>query len=146
MRQVERMRVRWPDFRVVERDRQFVCWEGQLRPLSQCYGVRISLRRRRCRGQGVDTVLAEVQVIDPLLRRRAEDPRALIPHVYSNPENPKRPLLCLYDPETNEWQAGCVVASTIVPWTIDWLACYEGWLATGRWAGGGRHPNGTFDV
>ena len=80
------------------------------------------------------------------LRRRAEDPQALIPHVYSNLENPKRPLLCLYDPEMNEWHAGCVVASTIVPWTIDWLACYEGWLATGRWAGGGRHPNGMFDV
>ena len=31
------------------------------------------------------------------------------------------------------------VARIIVPWTIDWLACYEGWLATGEWTGGGRH-------
>ena len=30
---------------------------------------------------------------------------------------------------------------TIVPWTIDWLACYEGWLATGEWAGGGIHTD-----
>ena len=146
MRQVERMRVRWPGFRVVERDRRSACWEGQLRPLSQRYGVRISLRRRCCRAQRVDILQESVRVVDPVLRRRAEDPRGPIPHVYLNPEDPERPSLCLYDPETNEWHAGCTVANTIVPWTIDWLACYEGWLATGRWAGGGKHPDGTFDV
>jgi len=32
-----------------------------------------------------------------------------------------------------------LIALTTVPWAADWLACYEGWLATGRWHGGGRH-------
>ena len=31
------------------------------------------------------------------------------------------------------------IASTTVPWALDWLACYELWLMTGRWTGGGRH-------
>jgi hypothetical protein len=25
-----------------------------------------------------------------------------------------------------------LIALTTVPWAADWLACYEGWLATGR--------------
>jgi len=53
---------------------------------------------------------------------------------------PERPILCLYDPATNEWSPDKAIAKTIIPWTIDWLACYEGWLATGEWTGGGRHP------
>ena len=146
MRQVERMRVRWPDFQVVERSRSFACWEGPLRPLSQSYRVRISLQRQRRKGQGEDVLQSRIQVLDPLLRRREEGPRREIPHVYRNTEDPERPHLCLFDPENNEWHAGCVVADTIVPWTIDWLASYEGWLATGRWAGGGRHPDGTVDA
>ncbi|MYD87819.1 MAG: hypothetical protein F4018_15215 [Acidobacteria bacterium] len=28
----------------------------------------------------------------------------------------------------------------IVPWTSEWLACYEIWLATGKWLGGGTTP------
>ena len=146
MRQVERMRVRWPDFQVAERNRSFACWEGPLRPLSQRYRVRISLQRQRRRGQGEDVLQSRIQVLDPLLRRREEGQRREIPHVYRNTEDPERPRLCLFDPETNEWHARCVVADTIVPWTIDWLASYEGWLATGRWVGGGRHPDGTVDA
>lgn len=146
MRQIERMRARWPDFRVVERNRRLACWEGTIRPLSQSYRIQISLHRLRQHWPSVDLLREDVRVIDPLLRRRAEDPQRQIPHVYSVPGDPERPRLCLHDPETNEWHAGCVVANTIVPWTIDWLGCYEGWLATGRWAGGGRHPDGTFDV
>jgi len=145
-RQVDRMRVRWPGFRVVDRGRRFACWEGQLRPLSQRYRVLVSLLRGRCPGQHADLLWPNVWVVDPVLRCRAEDPHGQIPHVYPNPEDPDRPSLCLYDPETNEWHAGSVVANTIVPWTIDWLACYEGWRATGRWAGGGRHSDGTFDA
>ena len=146
MRQVERMRVRWPDFRVVVRNRRFACWKGTLRPLAQIYWIQISLLRIRHGGTRADEIREEVRVIDPLLRRRAENPQEQVPHVYSIPGDPERLRLCLYDPEKTEWHAGCVVANTIVPWTIDWLACYEGWLATGRWVGGGRHPDGTFDV
>ena len=146
MEQIRRMHTRWPDFRVVERNSSFACWEGTVQPLSQSYQIRISLTRDRQGGRAADMLREDVRVIDPLLRRRAADPKVPIPHIYSIPDDPERPRLCLHDPETNEWHAGRVVAGTIVPWTIDWLACYEGWLATGRWAGGGRHPDGTFDV
>ena len=26
-----------------------------------------------------------------------------------------------------------------VPWTIEWLAAYEGWRTTGQWTASGRH-------
>ncbi|ADJ23865.1 hypothetical protein Hden_2064 [Hyphomicrobium denitrificans ATCC 51888] len=32
-----------------------------------------------------------------------------------------------------------LLSETTVKWTIDWLACYDGWRATGKWAGSGRH-------
>jgi hypothetical protein len=31
------------------------------------------------------------------------------------------------------------IAETIAPWAMDWIACYELWLMTGVWTGGGRH-------
>jgi hypothetical protein len=49
------------------------------------------------------------------------------------------PVLCLFDPSACEWTPCDLLAETTVPWTIDWLACYEGWRATGEWTGGGRH-------
>jgi hypothetical protein len=47
--------------------------------------------------------------------------------------------LCLFDAEANEWTPFHMIAETTIPWTLDWLACYEGWRATGAWTGGGRH-------
>ena len=55
---------------------------------------------------------------------------------------PEQPVLCLYDPLKREWRPVDAISDTIVPWTIDWLACYEVWLATGRWTGG-RKASGT---
>lgn len=49
-------------------------------------------------------------------------------------------LTPLYDPAKDEWDHSMLISETIVPWTLDWLACYELWLMTGRWTGGGRHP------
>uniref|UniRef100_UPI0031016DE1 hypothetical protein n=1 Tax=Neorhizobium sp. EC2-8 TaxID=3129230 RepID=UPI0031016DE1 len=31
------------------------------------------------------------------------------------------------------------ISKKIVPWTLDWLACYEDWLLSGIWHGGGQH-------
>ena len=91
---------------------------------------------------GVAVPDVEVIVVNPLLRLRARNQGDPIPHHYLNRVDPHRPILCLYDPDAEEWCATDLVAETIIPWTVDWLACYEGWLATGRWAGGGRHPEG----
>jgi len=33
-----------------------------------------------------------------------------------------------------------LIADTTVPWTAEWLANYEVWLATGEWHGGGEWP------
>jgi hypothetical protein len=42
--------------------------------------------------------------------------------------------------EMYEWTVGMSIANTIVPWTSEWLAHYEIWLATGDWQGGGEWP------
>ncbi len=40
-----------------------------------------------------------------------------------------------YDPREAEWGPGHSIAETIIPWAVSWLACYEGWRATGEWTG-----------
>lgn len=139
-RQVKRMLDEWPRFQVVEQARQFVCWEGPLHPLSQQHDIRISLFRERGRGRGSYRLSPQVIVLNPALHHRKDDPNDPIPHLYRNRTDPAHPMLCLYRPYTREWHAGCCFADTIVPWTSEWLACYEIWLATGKWLGGGTTP------
>ncbi len=139
-KQIESMRRKWPDFRVLQRTSQIAYWEGKLRPLSQVYTVRIFFYRERKNYRAEISSSTHVTVIDPLLRQRIEDPDEPIPHHYPNQRCPEQPILCLHDPDAHEWDHSRPIAQTIVPWTIDWLACYEGWLATGEWTGGGRHP------
>lgn len=70
------------------------------------------------------------RVRDPILQPR---PGASgLPHVYTGDE------LCLYLP--GEWNPAMSIGHTILPWASEWLFHYEMWLATGKWAGGGRHP------
>ncbi len=57
-----------------------------------------------------------------------------LPHVYEGDK------LCLFDPKKGEWNHDKFIADTIIPWTSLWLFYYEGWLYTGCWQGGGRHP------
>lgn len=60
------------------------------------------------------------------------------PHHYGIDKAKKRVDLCLY-------RGGCqfntrkLLAETVVPWAIEWLLHYEGWLTTGAWHGGGEH-------
>lgn len=138
-KQAEIMRRAHPRFKVLRRTHWWVLWEGPLRPLSQTYKVQVLLQRDQNRKKSAPARFPRVIVIDPLLCRRVENPSEPIPHHYPNQEHPELPFLCLYDPDTQEWHPGRSVAQTIIPWTIDWLACYEGWLATGKWTGGGRH-------
>lgn len=138
-RQAELMRRNWPTFKIIRRTRWLVVWEATLCPLSQTYTVQVLLEREKNYNRSDIPPIPQVTVISPLLRGRSENPSDPIPHHYPNPEFPELPILCLYDPDTREWHPGLSVAHTIVPWSIDWLACYEGWLATGEWTGGGRH-------
>ena len=139
--QVQSMRRTWPSFRILAQLGWYATCEGQIRPLSQLYRIRIAL----CLGRDLDNVrilphIPRVTVVDPLLRQRATEPVDPLPHHYPNRSCPEKPILCLYDPAEDEWRFSDAVADTTVPWAIDWLACYEGWLATGEWTGGGRHP------
>jgi hypothetical protein len=74
--------------------------------------------------------------LEPQWRAREEAP---LPHVFFDAKDITLSALCLFDPDKAEWDPNDLIADTTVPWTVDWLACYEGWLATGRWHGGGRH-------
>ena len=131
------MRKKWPGFCVLKWTSRLAHWRGRLQPISQVYLIDIYYRLKRHTGRATFS-LPQVTVVQPLLHRRDEQPDEPIPHHYPNHEDPQLPFLCLYDPEAGEWDPRRPIATTIIPWAIDWLACYEGWLATGQWTGGGR--------
>ena len=131
----------WPYFSVIYQSADFVVWGGRLRPLGQSYWIRIRYFTGSSIGLAVnEKACPRVTVVNPMLRRRWEDPEEPIPHNYGEFVDGEGPELCLFDPEIDEWHSRMAIADTIVPWTIGWLACFEGWLATGEWTGGGRHP------
>lgn len=109
-----------PDTEGVVRHGELVCViRLQPSPASQTYTVRLTYRHGR---------RSRVTVTDPPLELH---PGAdALPHVYRGDE------LCLYYP--GEWHHHMLLASTIVPWTTEWLIHYELWLITGYWAGGGH--------
>ena len=61
-----------------------------------------------------------------------------IPHVYRH--DGAGVLLCLWWPKRREWVPQLKLTETFIPWTEEWLWYFEDWLKTGRWAGGGEHP------
>ena len=130
--QQHRMRRRWSHFKVLARTKTRVQWKGELQPHSHPYTVEI-LHRLNRQNLGGRHPMPEVRVTAPLLQRRSSQPEQPIPHVYVNEHTPYLPLLCLYDPASDEWHPGRSIADTIVPWTAEWLWCYEYWLRTGIW-------------
>jgi hypothetical protein len=83
---------------------------------------------------------ARIQVLSPLLERHPSYEEGPIPHVYVNRADQSLPYLCLFDPFNGEWTPSDLLAETTVPWAARYLYFYEGWLLTGKWSGGGRHP------
>jgi len=98
-------------------------WTGRVRPTpaSRAYLLRV-------RYDGGDCTPA-VTIADPPIR--SSQARRL-PHVYLGDE------LCLCYPW--EWNAGKLIAHTIIPWAAEWLLHYEFFLVDGRWHGGGHEP------
>lgn len=127
--QVAGMRGAWPCFRKYggRRHTLNVRWIGTLKPQITKYRIEI-------RYALLNT--PQVRILSPVLTRLPGNVEGELPHVYPPADDP---TLCLYDPAADEWDASLSIAHTIVPWTIDWIACYEWWLITGRWTGGGRH-------
>lgn len=60
------------------------------------------------------------------------------PHIYDKDVEKKMVQICLY--MNSEFNSSKYLSSTIIPWAIEWLYYYELWLITGKWLGGGRHP------
>lgn len=120
----------------------FASWSGPLRPLRKTYTVSINFTARWMLGdlEIADPYKAVVRLVEPVLQVRHPETGARVPHVYWDSAAPAQSRLCLYDPVAGDWSRSDFIAETIVPWACDWLVCYEGWLATGEWTGGGRHP------
>jgi len=127
--QIAAMKVSWPQFvaRCVDRHAQSARWVGRVKPQYASYALEIRYQLG---------ISPKVRVLSPALVRLPGNPEGQLPHVYPPAEDP---TLCLFDPRTEEWTPGMAIAGTTVPWALDWLACYELWLMTGRWTGGGRH-------
>lgn len=75
----------------------------------------------------------QIFVVTPTLQSLADGRR--IPHLYDQ----GRGRLCLYLPKTGEWHDRCLLADTMVPWSVLWLLYFEEWLASDEWKGGGGH-------
>lgn len=141
--QVRAMQRRWSKFELAEQSQDRAVWFGSLVGVERPYRVMVEY------GLPVDNNVDEmwrrfplVRVLTPPLEPRydaAEE--APLPHVYFDEIDLTLSPLCLFDPARNEWTHDDFIAFTTIPWAADWLACYEGWLATGRWFGGGRHAS-----
>ncbi len=140
--QIERMLQLYPDFRVESCDWAAI-WTGQLRPIRRPYTVRLSyVRRFWIKGLGVEHGYTPiVRLLKPALLVRHPLTGGRPEHLYWDFERLQKSHLCLYDPVAKpaQWIPEHFIADSIVPWTVEWLACYEIWLATGKWEGGGRH-------
>lgn len=123
------MKATWPKFneRGIVRQTQEIRWIGECRPQFVTYTVEIRYQLWK---------YPQVRVLTPELVRMSDNPEGAIPHVYPPADDP---TLCLFDPAQHQWDPTMYIANTTVPWSYDWLACYELWLMTGRWTGGGRH-------
>ncbi|MGI4763798.1 MAG: hypothetical protein ACRYGP_01830 [Janthinobacterium lividum] len=133
----------WPDFRMQRIDAQNAVWRGTLRPFLCAYEVSVTYRAPFT-GEWIDPLRQQprVRILSPKLKRRDGDPEGPLPHVYAGDGGV--PFLCLFDHETLEWTPFRLLAETTLPWSLDWLACYEGWRATGEWTGGGRHAGASI--
>jgi hypothetical protein len=114
------LHARFPDAKGTVKAGRLV-WIGLLQPtpLSRSYRVEITFRA----GQS-----PRVRILESLETREGRS----LPHVYSDG------TLCLHEP--GDWADRMFIADSTVPWTAEWLANYEMWLATEDWHGGGEWP------
>lgn len=140
-RQIEAMRLRWPAWRVLERGADRALWHGRFEPTTVTYDVNMYYRAPHALESGT-TSSVQPRVTVQGLNLSSLHELVESPHIYVHPSRNRPPELCLFDPAARsvEWSAGDLLADTTVHWVGQWLIFYEGWLATGQWYGGGRHP------
>jgi len=130
----------FPDFRLTAHADWIGVWEGPLRPASKTYTIRIvHFRRRFFDGWHLSNHYVTVHVVDPLIGSSMRDGDDL-PHIYWNDRAPDWPALCLWDPDEIFWDPEMSIATTIIPWTSEWLLFFEYWQISGEFLGPGRHP------
>ncbi|MDI1328286.1 MAG: hypothetical protein PSV23_15945 [Brevundimonas sp.] len=128
----------WPQLALAARAGDRAVWQGPLKPLLQTFQVRIVYRAPLIiERPDVSNTQPEVTVLTPPLRRRPGDAEGALPHVYYREDGSV--VLCMLDPDADDWSPADSLAETTVPWIIEWLAAYEGWRATGQWTASGRH-------
>jgi hypothetical protein len=135
--QIRRMR-RVPGFELVS-DLGFMAqWEGRVRPLQQTYHLRVSYALRSAfAGLELQAGVPVTWLISPTLRTCSSfAPDDDVPHIYPQWPDLTKSSLCFFVPGT-DWTPDMAIADHIVPWAIDWIVAYEGWLATGEWTAGG---------
>jgi hypothetical protein len=130
----------FPDFRLTADADWIGVWEGPLRPASKTYTIRIVyFRRRFFDGWYLSNHYVTIHVVDPLIGTMMRDGSDL-PHIYWNDRAPEWPALCLWDPDEMFWDPEMPIATTIIPWTSEWLLFFEYWQISGEFLGPGRHP------
>lgn len=134
--QIARMHAEYPGFAVLHSTPWIVLWRGDLTPYVRRYDVQLLYCAISFAPANIQANTVHVEVVKPELSRRPGKPEVPIPHTWRNPVTPTRPRLCLCTP--GEWTPAMSIADTIMPWTIEWLAAYEGWRATGIWYAGGH--------
>lgn len=134
--QAAAMRAAYPLLRLMAEASWGAVWKGPLVGLDRPYIVQVAFWQGVVLG-GCDLVNygPEVYVLHPDLE--AECGGAPLPHTYPSARHPK---LCLFDPDSDDWDHGMPLAGSIVPWAAEWFAFYEIWRVTGRWTGSERHP------
>jgi hypothetical protein len=131
----------FPDFRLTAHADWIAVWEGPLRPASKTYRVRIvHFRRTIFEGWTLANDYVTVHVVDPLVGAEMLAYETLLPHIYWNDRNPAWPALCLWDPKEMFWTPELSIATTLIPWTSEWLLFFEYWQISGEFLGPGRHP------
>jgi len=130
----------FPDFRLTASADWIGVWEGPVSPASKTYTIRIVyFRRRFFDGWHLSNHYVTVHVVDPLIGEMMLDGDHL-PHIYWNDRAPFWPALCLWDPDEMYWAPEMTIATTIIPWTSEWLLFFEYWQISGEFLGPGRHP------
>lgn len=131
----------FPDWRLKVHADWMGVWEGPLKPASKTYTVRIVyFRRTFFDGWELANNYITVHVVDPLVGAEMLANETILPHIYWNERNPAWPALCLWDPAEMFWTPEMSIATTIIPWTSEWLLFFEYWQISGEFLGPGRHP------
>lgn len=141
-RQIEDMELHLPTWRMNRISDRSAAWKGELQPYTTSYTVRIEHTVPLVvEYQKLIEIQPLVEVLTPELRRQPGNEEGDLPHVYWTLPHTKRrgPFLCVFDAEAREWTLSDPLSHTIVPFTLHWLQSYEGWLATKKWLGFGRH-------